>query len=472
MARSAGRFTLALVGQRVLAFAYFSYAAVAVGPAGLGSFSVAVGLAMAAGALADLGLANVLTREVARQPVRLGPLYATALVAKVCLAAGAFVVLQLLGFAATDSPEVRGLLWGAGVAMILDAITLLNYAVARAQGKLQREGWGSIATQLAVAAVGVPLLLISPTASSLVVALLAGSVLNLGYSTWVISGPALRAPVAIPRGELSHLAAIAWPFALSLVLTRLYGYADTVIIARLDTTVAAGLYSLPAKLLTALQFVPLAFVAALYPALSWAFGQVNRGALKQLFQEGMRILWLLGCAAAAALFAGARPLISGLYGAEYQASIPVLAILMLQVPFLFISFPLGSLLNACDRQRTTTLAMGVALATDIVLLVALYPSLGIVGAAIASAASTLALVVVQWRGAASLPVWGDPLGRSVIMGAICAAAATAVGLGLRGLHPWPLPIVATLGVFFILAFGSGALTKQDWRKVASVVKRA
>lgn len=472
VARSAGRFTLALVIQRVLAFAYFSFAAVAVGPAQLGSFAVAVSLAMAAGAIADLGLSNVLTREVARQPSRLAPLYATALLAKVCLAAAAFVVLQILGLAVTGSPEVRALLWAAGVAMVLDAVTLLNYAVARAQGKLQREGWGSIVTQLAVAAVGVPLLLVSPTAASLVVALLAGSAVNVAYSTWIISGPALRVPVAMPAGELRRLAAIAWPFALGLVLTRMYGYADTVIVARLDGTTAAGLYSLPARILTALQFVPLAFVAALYPALSWAFGQRNYGALKQMFQEGVRVLWLLGCGAAAALVAGAGPLVRGLYGADYVASVPVLVVLMLQVPLLFVSFPLGSLLNACDRQRTMTVAMGAALVTDVLLLFALYPVWGIVGAAVASAASTAVLVGIQWRGAGSLPVWGDPLGRSLVMGTICAALAAILGFALRSVGPWPVPMALTFAVFLALATASGALTKQDFRKLISIANRA
>jgi len=471
VARSAGRFTLALVVQRLLAFGYFSYAAVAVGPAGLGSFTVAVNLAMAAGALADLGLANVLTREVARQPSRLAPLYATALIAKVCLAGAAFLILQLLGIVASDSGEVRALLWGAGIAMVLDGITLLNYAVARAQDKLQREGWGSIATQLAIAAVGIPLLLVNPTATSLVVALLAGSVLNLAYSSWIIAGPALRVAVAMPRGELRHLSTIAWPFALSLVLTRVYGYADTVIIARLDNIVAAGLYSLPVKLLTALQFVPLAFVAALYPALSWAFGQRNRGAMKSLFQEGMRILWLLGCGAAAALIAGAEPLVRGLYGIDYAPSIPVIIILMLQVPLLFISFPLGALLNACDRQRRTTAAMGAALIADVVLLLALYPAWGIIGAAVASTASTFVLVAIQWRGAASLPVWGDPLGRSVIMGTLCALIATVVGLVVNNFGPWPVSIMLTLGVFLVLAAASGVLTKHDIQKLVGIIKR-
>ncbi len=471
VARSAGRFTLALVIQRVFAFAYFSFAAIVVGPAELGSFAVAVNLAMAAGAIADLGLSNVLTREVARQPSRLAPLYATALLAKICLVAAAFVILQILGLAATGSHEVRALLWAAGVAMVLDAVTLLNYAVARAQGRLQREGWGSIATQLAVAAVGVPLLLVSPTAASLIVALLAGSVVNVAYSTWIISGPALRVPVAVPPGELRRLAAIAWPFALGLVLTRMYGYADTVIVAKLDGTVAAGLYSLPARILTALQFIPLAFVAALYPALSWAYGQRNSGALKQMFQEGVRVMWLLGCGAAAALIAGAGPLIRGLYGQDYVASVPVLAVLMLQVPLLFVSFPLGSVLNATDRQRTTTLAMGAALVADIVLLLALYPAWGIVGAAVASAASTAALVAIQWRGAASLPVWGEPLGRSLVMGAICAAIATASGLAIRNFGPWPVPMALTLGIFLALAASSGVLTKHDLRKLVSVAKR-
>jgi O-antigen/teichoic acid export membrane protein len=221
-----------------------------------------------------------------------------------------------------------------------------------------------------------------------------------------------------------------------------------------------------------LQFLPLAFVAALYPALASAFGRSSRLEVSNLVHEGVRYMWLLGVGVAACIGAAAGPLVRGLYGSAYAGSVPVLAILAMQLPFLFISFPLGALLNACDRQRRTTLAMAAAVAVDLGLLVLLYPSYGIVGAAIASLVSTIAMVMVQLRGTKGLVPRDGTTGMSIVMVFLTGVVAFSLGLGFAPALHWFADLVLTAAVFFGLSFLAGTLKRRDLRQLLSVVRRS
>ena len=470
--QSAGRFTIALVVQRLVAFGYFSFAAIKVGPESLGSYVMALNLAMIVGAIADLGLANVLTREASRRSRSIAALYGTTLVIKISLVAVAYFILQALAGSTLSNSEVRQLVWGTGVVMILDAITLLNYALVRAQGRLQLEGWGSIGTQLVVALAGIPLILVWPVASSMVAALLVGSAVNLIYSTRLIIGSDLRQPLKVSHADVIWIASITWPFALSLVLTRLYGYADGVVIGWMGNPAAVGLYGLPAKLTTALQFIPLAFVAALYPALASAYGRANRGELASLLHEGVRYLWLLGVGTASCVAAVAGSLVHGLYGSVYNESGAALAILIIQIPFLFISFPLGALLNACDRQRRTMAAMAVALTVDLILLVWLYPDFGIRGAAVASVISTLAMVATQLKGISGLVPRDSGSTRSMILAALTGVVVFALGAGMSVILSWWLVLLLTVLLFVGLSFLAGTLNRRDMTRLVNIIRRS
>lgn len=468
---SAGRFTAALVIQRLIAFGYFAFAARYLGPSSFGSYVWAINLAMAVGALADLGLANVLTREAAKQPQRISSLLGMSMAVKVVLIGLAYVVLQLTGAISPVSGEVKILLWGTGLVMIVDAITLLAYAVVRAQHRLPLEGWGSIITQLVVAILGIPLILIYPRPISMVAALLGGSLVNLWYSTFLVRRSGVKFHIKITTSDWRWLWGIMWPFAASLVLTRFYGYADGIIIGWLKGQTAVGYYGVAAKILTSLQFIPLAFVAALYPALSSSFGRHDQKSLQDLFFQSIKYMWFLGLLLMVLIGGLAAQFVPVIFGSAYQHSIPLLEILIIQLPLLFISFPLGSLLNACDRQKRTTLAMATALVVDILLLILLLPSWGLIGAAVASSCSTLAMVLIQLEGVkrmAWVSVWLSIA--KIILNLVTAIIVLIVILVGRDIIPWVLLALIAVIIYFAISFRLGIVQKSDFRQIMGILK--
>jgi O-antigen/teichoic acid export membrane protein len=149
----------------------------------------------------------------------------------------------------------------------------------------------------------------------------------------------------------------------------------------LDTT-AVGVYSVAYRFTYAFQFLPLAFVASLYPGMSAVVGK-DAEALKRIFLKGM---WYMGLACVPLVFgiwALAQDLVL-LAGEEYLSAIPVLQILIFVLIPIFLDFPIGSLLNASDKQSTKTKIMGATMIINIVLNLLFIPNFGIIGAAYAA----------------------------------------------------------------------------------------
>jgi len=61
-----------------------------------------------------------------------------------------------------------------------------------------------------------------------------------------------------------------------------------------------------------------------------------------------------------------------------------LQVLISSIIFSFISFPIGALLNACNRQTTQTKIVGSVLLINIVFNIILIPKIGVTGAAISA----------------------------------------------------------------------------------------
>ena len=66
IAKNTSYFTLALILQKVISFTYFVIIARALGPGDLGKYYFAISFATIFSILMDLGLTNVLTREIAK----------------------------------------------------------------------------------------------------------------------------------------------------------------------------------------------------------------------------------------------------------------------------------------------------------------------------------------------------------------------------------------------------------------------
>jgi len=161
----------------------------------------------------------------------------------------------------------------------------------------------------------------------------------------------------------------------------------------LSTEKELGWYSVSHKLVFAFEFIPLAFMATIFPAMS-SFFKSDREKMQATFEKSSYYLMLIAMPLMFGGFVLAKPLMLALYGEEFLPSVLSLKILLLSLLFIFLNYPLSSLLAAINRQRMNMYFMGIAAFLSIVLNSYLIPRFGGAGAASALLISLTVLFIV------------------------------------------------------------------------------
>jgi O-antigen/teichoic acid export membrane protein len=162
-----------------------------------------------------------------------------------------------------------------------------------------------------------------------------------------------------------------------------------------------GLYQIAFKIIFALQFLPMAFIASLYPAFA-DYWSKNRKQLVITFERAMNYLVIISLPISAGIITLADKIIV-VFRSEYLAAVLPLQIIIAALLFNFINFPIGSLLNACDRQKINTINMGITVTASILLNLLLIPYFqsaynnGAIGASITVVATNFLMVLLGMR---------------------------------------------------------------------------
>jgi O-antigen/teichoic acid export membrane protein len=209
----------------------------------------------------------------------------------------------------------------------------------------------------------------------------------------------------------------------------LYLWIDFVMLSLLTNNEVVGWYAVPTRLFQTLMFLPVAVATAWLPHFVRGFEESD-GKLREAARQPVELVLLISLPIAALTAALASPVIHLLYGADYTESVPVLAILGLCIPPMYMNIMLSQVLIAMNRQSTWTWVMGVTTVINPLFNLALIPLTehqydnGAIGAAISL---LLTEVVVVGAG-----IW--LIGRrvfdagSVRRAALGLVAATASGL--------------------------------------------
>ncbi len=394
VAKNTTYYTAALIGQKILAFIYFSLIARFIGAEDTGKYVFALSFTTLFAIFIDLGLAPVLIREIAKFKDKTKKYLSNILALKIPLAVVTYVVVVLMINILSYPNITKQLVYISGIIMFIDSFSLTFWAVMRGHQRLKYESVSVIVMQIVTVGLGGLVLYLDLGLSLLMSALLTGSIVNLIFA--VVSVKRKLDINIIPHYEpqvLKMLFKIGVPFALAGIFSRIYTSLDTVLLSTLAGDQAVGWYSIPIKITLALQFLPMAFIAAVFPAMSENFIQ-NKEKLAVIFERSLRYLMIISLPLAVGVIVLARPFIINIYTVEYINSILPLRILMISLFFLFINFPVGYLLNACNKQVTNTVNYGLTVAISIILNIILIPRFSYIGAAIASLVSTFVYFVL------------------------------------------------------------------------------
>jgi len=462
--------TIASVGQKVIAFVYFLFLARVMMPQQTGIYFLAVSVAMICSVVSDFGMTPVAIREIAKKPERTKTIIRQLLAIKIPLLCLGYVSSVLLSFVLGLQTEVRSLVFLTGLVLVLDSLHLLFYGVLRGQHRLRLESMGMFVGQILTATVGGFVLLFFPSLQLLALALLCGTLFNV-----FLSGTNLfrqfGATVFLPIWHWSSMKPFlraALPFALAAIFVKVYSYVDSVLISKFLDTAAVGLYSLAYKFTYAFQFLPLAFIAALYPRFS-ALVEKDPDGLKKLFDRALWYMLILATPIVFGLSLLADQVVL-LAGDGYRAAAPVLAMLVFVLLPIFLDFPIGSLLNASGRQSTKTAIMGLTMIVNVILNIFLIPQIGIMGSAYAALVS---FTMMFFLGLVCVPkiIHGyrfHLLLVRLLQAGFCGILLFASGWLLRPFVQWILLIPLCGFVYLLALFLTGLVKREDVLMIKSV----
>lgn len=481
VARNTAWFTIGSILQKIISFAYFTGVAMVFGVSGTGRYFLALTFTALFTVVADWGIAAVLTREIARDRSRIAALFAPALTIRSVMilltVACITIIARIFGYPI----ETRVMIGIATVSLVLDAVHILLYALLRGIQRVHYEAMGLVIGQAVLAFSGVMIFIfragLHVDGGDLVASrTIHGAWLLLPYilmsctNVVIALFGCMRESVLIFDRRFITRAAVRWffristPFALTAGLSRIYTYSDTFLLSIITGELAVAYYSTPFKITFAFQFIPLSFIAALYPAMS-ALATRSREQLAALFVSAIRFLLLIALPIAFGIGVLATRIVTDIYGADFLPSIPVLIILIISLPFVFVNFPAGYLLNACDRQAVNTKLVALATIVNIGCNFVLIPLFGVNGAAISAVIATIVLTaanaiavrrVVKYNVHAIFDATLRIVVASLIMSAVLAFARK-------------LPLMA-LVVIGIATYGAAVFTIRavSWTEVSSV----
>ncbi len=454
-------YTLSLVFQKILAFVYFILLARTFGASDVGAYTFALSFSLLFSVFADLGISPYITRETAKSDISLQKLFSQALPTKIALVMLSMGIVALAVWFGEYADEMRNFITITTIVMGADMIALLLYGMLRGRQDLRFESVAMACYQLGVVAIGGTLLYTGTELLTLLALLAYASLLNMIYAGWVV---ARRLKLTIDWRsyrirEAKNMLGIALPFALAGIFVKIYSYLDTVLLGIMQNETAVGFYSVPYKLTFALQFLPMAFAAAAYPAMSYAFAH-DKEHLKRIFEQTFFYLWFLSIPIAIGVYVLADEFVLLLYGDAFIKSIPALKILILSLPFIFLSFPLGSLLNATNQQKKNTRNFGMVMVINILLNLLLIPRWSFIGASIAGLITYICLATLGLWTTRKNIAYKDPFyGKLFVKSGIAVAVMTGSIILLKELL-W-LPVLVGIAA---LVYGATFALLKGFRK--------
>lgn len=472
IAKNTSYLTVALILQKVISFTYFAFLARNLGPENLGKYYFALSFTTIFAIFIDLGFINFLTREVAKKQAAAGKLLGNILSVKLLLTfltiGAVLVVINLFN----HDQLTKDLVYISIICMVLDSFTTTFFATIRGFHNLKYESISSVIFQLIVLCFGLLAMYFHLDLRLVLGTLALASVYNFIYSFWVLRHRiGIKLQLLYDAEITRSIFKISLPFALFAIFQRLYTYLDSVFLSLMAGDYYVGLYQVAFKIIFALQFLPLAFTASLYPAMS-TYWLSNRPQLAIAFERALNYLIIISLPIIFGTIMLADQIIL-IFKSDYAAAALPLQITIISLFFIFVNFPIGSLLNACDRQKRNTLNMFIVTIVSIGLNLILIPLFKTTGASITVLLTNALMFVLGIVWVRKIIVYNPKKNLLIFAKALLASVVMAAFIWyLKPILPLVVLTLAAMIIYFGAIYLFGAFHKNDVLYIIKSFKRS
>lgn len=394
------------------------------GPQQFGVYSYAVSFVALFADLAGLGLDKIVVRDLTREMLPSGRILGTALALRVLAAILGTGLVFVVAALAEDDSHVRVAIWVLSLQLLFSPAMVLDLWF-QSQVDSKYVVWIRTGATLIVAAVQVAFILAGlPLQAFLILVVVQSGLVAAG----LLACFQMVGPRAIQWRQNVQLATAmirdAWPLLLGGVSVSIYMRIDQVMLGRLATIEAVGIYGAAVKVSEIWYFVPTAVAVSAFPGIV----QMCSRETASVYQRGLQSLYdgmaLYSYAVILLMMIFAPTIVDALFGAAFKGSAAVLRVHILSLVFVSLGMISARWLVAESLMVFSMVTTFIGACVNVALNLAFIPSFGAVGAAWAT------LIAYAVAGYLSLAIF-PPLR----LGFVQQSKALAAPLRFRSISP-------------------------------------
>jgi O-antigen/teichoic acid export membrane protein len=452
---------------RLISLVVIIYLARYLGTIGFGKYSFVFAYLAFFNILTDLGLQQILVREMARNESIAQKLIGNAFIIRLVLTVFAVVLSMVIITLMRYPTDTTTYVYIAAFTLLFISLSDFYGTIFQANLRMEYRIFADLTFKVLSAALILWIIFSHGTLVQIILALvfsqMVRTLLNYFYSKKFV-----RPQFSIDFGLWKYLFKESLPLALSSVIWVIYYQIDKIMLSMMIGDAAVGIYSAAHRLCDPLLLLPGALMISLFPIMSVYFKTSKDGLLKS-YKLSVKYILIIMLPIAIGITVLSDKIILLIYGIEFAYSITALQILIWSIVFGAVNSVLLNLLVSIDKQKLNTLSMGTCAIVNVVLNLVLIPMLSYNGAAIATVATNIVLFIASFYFI-SKHLQVLPMHKIVIKPVISSLSMATFVYYFIDFDTFLLVPLAGI-VYLVALLALKTFTKEDWDMVKKIMRR-
>lgn len=458
------------MGAMVLGFVISWLMARSLGDRVYGQYVFVLGITNIALAFADLGLAKVITREIAKDRAHAGMMLYTTTVLRLV----AYIPTSLFCFALIFLlPELEGLeivMVGLTITTLFTFLTELLRAPFVSFEKMELDLVTRVSERVLSLAALAALLALGFGLDEIVIALTLTTILGVGIALYYVLRLAPPATWKFDWNFGKMALAAGFPMGVSLLLINFYWRLDVLFLGIIRSKEEVAWFSISYSFILIVVSLSVSAASAFFPIFS-RLAKEDKAMQLAVMTDALRYMLVASVGIAGGVFILAEPLILFVYGQEYAPAVSALQVLAFSLIFMLPTQLMFILLVSENKQRWILIANligGVLLLIFDPILISLY---GIEGASLVNVGiETFQFCFYIYLTTIAIGFVGV---RTVVPPLVAGALAFGFFLLSREIETPTilLNLVVTGGVYAVGLLGLGVVRRSDVTRLRTLMGR-
>lgn len=383
------------ISGRLLKMGLIIYAARMLGSDGWGLFSYAISVASLLIIFSDIGISDLVVREINQKKEGYRTFVSTALLLKIIMLLISTLLVIFISPLISHIPQAQTLFPLVALILFFDSMRELGLSVNRASEKMERDMVVKIITNATIFVLGVILLKIKLTPESIAVAYAIGSAVGFITIAIIIRKDLKTLISKINIKIFKLIIKTTWPFVFITLIGTIMGNIDIYMLGIWKNAGEIGLYSSVQRIQQFIIIIPSTIAVAVFPLMS-RLANIDHKQFRIILEKIFSLIMLIGIPISLGGIILADQLVPLIFGQDYLGAIPILRILMLMLLFSFPLILLSNAIFAHNKQKKLVLVYSLGILANVLFNLLLIPKFGAVGSALATLVSTSIITIFIW----------------------------------------------------------------------------